>query len=114
MPTRIGPKRPRKLYLVEWREKISPTMTQAMLASRVGVSEMTVSRWERNQHKLNTDTIAAVAEAFAEALGFNVEPTDLYRHPDTPSADALLRGASPEVVKEAIDMISYIRTRRAS
>lgn len=106
MPVRIGPKHPIRIFLVEWRER--KELTQKRLAERLGVTEMTVSRWERDQHKLNTDTMAAVAEA----LG--IEATDLYRHPDKPSADALLRGASPDVIREALDMIDFIKTRRAS
>lgn len=106
MPVRIGPKRPIRIYLVEWRE--AKRLTQKQLAGRLAVSEMTVSRWEREQHKLNTDTMAAVAEA----LG--IEAIDLYRHPDKPSADALLRGASPSVIREALDMIDFIKSRRAS
>jgi transcriptional regulator with XRE-family HTH domain len=80
---RIKPRRTRKFYLVEWREH--SRLTQQALADRLHVTNMTVSRWERNTSLLNTRVQAAVAEA----LG--IEPADLWRHPDTPSADALLR-----------------------
>lgn len=108
MPARIGPKRPRRVYLLEWREHFG--LTQKRLADRLHVSEMTVSRWERDQHKLNTDVLAAVAEA----LGPDVEPMDLYRDPDQPSADALLRGAPADMVRETIDWIEFQKKRRAS
>lgn len=91
---RIGPKRPRMVYLAEWRE--SRGLTQKQLADRLGVTDMTVSRWERKTALLNTNVLAAVSEA----LG--IEPQDLYRHPDQPSADALLRGQPAKVQETAI------------
>ena len=101
MPARIGPRRPRRLYVFEWRE--ARGLTQERLAERLGVSNMTVSRWERGTSLLNTDVMAAVADAL------DIEPQDLYRHPDQPSADALLRGQSAEVRDQALTIIRAIR-----
>lgn len=108
MPARIGPKKPRRLFLKEWRDYFG--LTQKQLGERLGVSEMTISRWEREQHKLNTGVMAAVAEAF----GHNVEPGDLYRDPHKPSPDRLLRDASPEIVQDVISYIEYLKSRAAS
>ena len=104
MPTRIGPRRPRRLYLLEWRE--ARGLTQERLAERLGVSSMTISRWERGTSLLNTDVMSALADAL------DIEPTDLYRHPDQPSADALLRGQPVEVRNQAIAIIEAIRKAR--
>lgn len=99
--TRIGPRRPRRIYLLEWRE--SRGLTQKQLGERLGVTDMTISRWELGRSLLNTDVLAAMAEA----LG--IEPQDLYHHPDTPTADALLRGQSVEIRDQALSIIRAIR-----
>ena len=52
---------------------------------------------------LNTNVLAALAEALA------IEPQDIYRHPDQPSADALLRDQPPEIRDQAIKLINAIR-----
>jgi transcriptional regulator with XRE-family HTH domain len=98
---RIGPRKTRRIYLAEWRDRFG--LTQKQLADRLGVADMTVSRWERGTSKLTSDVRAAVAEA----LG--IDPSDLERHPDQPSADALLRGQPPEVWEQAIKIIKAIR-----
>lgn len=106
MAARIGPKRARRIYLKEWREYRE--LTQERLGQRLGVSDVTVHRWEKGGSLLNT----AVMDAIAEAL--SIEPTDLYRSPDQPSADALLRGAPPEVTRDALAYIAYLKSRQAS
>ena len=102
MAARIYPKRPPKLFIAEWREKFD--LTQAQLGARLGpegVSDVTVSRWETGERRPDIDTLAAIAEA----LGHNLEARDLYRHPDQPSADDLLRGQDEEVVEQALRVI---------
>lgn len=109
--TRIGPRRPRKVYIAEWREQRG--LTQKQLGERLGVSDMTISRWENstgghkntrtNQALPNTDVLAAIAEA----LG--IEPADLYRHPEQPSADALLRDQTPDVRNQVFRVIEALR-----
>lgn len=101
MATRIGPKGPWLLYILEWREKRG--LTQQQLADRVGVSDATIARWERRQRKPDTDAQSALAYA----LG--VEPADLWRHPDRPSADELLRDQPADVVENAFRMLRAIR-----
>jgi transcriptional regulator with XRE-family HTH domain len=76
MPARITPKREVQLYLAEWRKHRG--LTQQHLAERLGCEVMTVSRWERREVAITTDTIAALAEA----LGGDLEPFDLFSHPD--------------------------------
>ena len=103
MVIRIGPKRPHRFYLAEWREKVG--LTQEQLGERLGTSDVTISRWETRRRQPDLNALAAICEA----LGGNLLPMDLFRHPDTPSADALLRGQPPEVRDEAIKIIRAIR-----
>lgn len=102
---RIGPKRPRRIYLAEWREHRA--LSQKQLGERLGVTDMTVSRWERATSLLSTNVMAAIAEALS------IEPQDLYRHPDQPSADELLRGVPPEVRQNAVEMLELFVRRRS-
>jgi transcriptional regulator with XRE-family HTH domain len=103
MPPRIGPRRPRRLFLAEWRE--TKGFTQKQVGDRLDVSDMTVSRWERQagSHKPNTDVLAALSEIYG------IEPQDFYRHPDQPSADALLRDQPRDILDQAIRLIGAIR-----
>jgi transcriptional regulator with XRE-family HTH domain len=101
MPARIYAKRQPHLYLAEWREKAN--LTQQQLADRLETSDVTISRWETNKRRPSMDA----QEAIAEALG--IEAVDLRRHPDQPSADALLRDQPPEVVDMIIKQIIAVR-----
>lgn len=101
MPTRIGPRRPPRIFLAEWRE--ARGLSQERLGERLGVSKMTVSRWERNVASVNINVMSALAEAL------DIEPRDLFRHPDTPSADALLRNQPDSIVDQAIAVIGALR-----
>lgn len=113
---RIGPKKPKRIYLAEWREKRG--LTQKQLGERLDppVTDMTVSRWEKsargdrgpNSAQMNDDVKAALAEAL------QLEPEDLHRHPDRPSADELLRGAPQSVVDQAFRIIEALVGRKAS
>jgi transcriptional regulator with XRE-family HTH domain len=101
MPPRIGPKRVIRLFIPEWRVHMG--LTQQQLADRLETTHVTISRWETRKRQPDL----AAQEAIAEALGIDV--TDLRRHPDQPSADALLRGQPPEVVEQALKLIAAIR-----
>lgn len=101
MPPRIGPRRPTRIFLKEWRELRG--LTQEQLAGRLGTTDVTVSRWETGRAKLNTDVMAAIAEALA------ITPGDLFRDPGRPSADELLRDQPAEVVDQAVRLIQAIR-----
>jgi transcriptional regulator with XRE-family HTH domain len=103
MPVKIGPKRPRKIYMAEYRLKYG--LTQEQLAARLDTRAMTISRWERQATTMTTGTL----EAVAKALDGNLEPEDLYYHPDKPSPNQLMRGLPPEVVEGAMRMIMALR-----
>lgn len=101
MPVRIGPKRPIRLYIAEWRE--SRGLSQQQLADRLGTSDVTISRWETKARQPDLKAQAALAEAL------DIDVFDLRRHPDQPSADALLRDQPQEVRDQAINLIRAIR-----
>ena len=104
MPARIGPKRPLRLYIAEWRE--ARGLSQEELGRRLGpdgVSDVTVSRWETGKRRPDLNALAAISEAL------DIEPRDVYRHPDRPSADALLRDQPQEIRDQAIKLIRAIR-----
>jgi len=101
MADRIGPKRPFRLFLAEWRE--SKGLSQEALGGRLGVTDVTVSRWETGKRRPDLSAQAAIAEA----LG--IEIVDLFRHPDQPSADAMLRDQPREVQEQAIRLIQALR-----
>jgi len=100
MPARIGPRKPVKLYLAEWRE--SRNLTQQQLADRLETSDVTVSRWETGKRRPDDDAKSAIAWV----LG--IEVVDLYRHPDMPSADALLRSAPQDVQDQGFRVIEAL------
>lgn len=61
-----------------------------------------VSRWERAQRGMTMDVQAALAEAL------DIEPGDLFRDPKQPSADELLRRATPEQREMAFRVIDTL------
>lgn len=97
MVTRIGPRRPFRHYLREWREYRE--LTQQQLADRVGTGKDQISRWESGGRTMSANVIAALADAL------QLEPRDLFRDPDAPSADELLRNATPEQRRLAFQLI---------
>lgn len=82
MVTRIGPKKPFRLYIAEYRELAG--LTQPQLAARVGTTKTSISRWENGERDPTTKVLAALAYAL------NKEVADLFRDPRRPSAAELL------------------------
>ena len=101
MPVKIGSRRPHRLFLAEWRKL--RRLTQAQLADRMGTTAMTISRWEGGKIQMSA---GAMVDA---AMALDIEPADLWRDPDTPSADELLRGQPIEVRDQAVNLIRAIR-----
>jgi transcriptional regulator with XRE-family HTH domain len=102
--TRIGPRKPRRLYLAEWRE--SRGLTQKQLADRLGVSDMTISRWETGRNRMTDQVMDAVAEAL------DMDADDLRHDPNRPSADALLRDQPEAIRDQAFRIIEAIIGRK--
>ncbi len=106
MVTRVGRRGTRRLFIREWREK--KERTQEWLADAIGSTKSTISKYERGALRLETGVMGDIAFA----LGISEE--DLFRHPDTPSVDALLRGAHPHVVESTIAFIETMKRRTGS
>ncbi|HMT13112.1 MAG TPA: helix-turn-helix transcriptional regulator [Aestuariivirga sp.] len=100
MITRIGPKKPLRFYLAEWR--IKRHLTQEQLAERVETTKATISRWENQERDAGGKALAALADAL------NLEVPDLYRNPEMPSADALMRDARPEDQVKALRLVATL------
>jgi transcriptional regulator with XRE-family HTH domain len=93
-------KKQRHLYLVQWRG--ARGVPVKAIASHMGVSRQTVYRWEVEQWRLDLDKIAG----YAEALGDDVQPEQLFRMPDkAPSIDAMLADQSEELKETAADIV---------
>lgn len=104
MVKRIAPKKLRRNYLAKWRQKRE--LTQEKLAEMLGTYKGQVSNWEGGKRALTFDVQSALAEAL------EIEPSDLFRDPDRPSADELLRDADPRIFNEAIEIIKVLVARR--
>ena len=101
MVTRIGPTRPRRLYLTEHMERRG--LTDDRLAGRLDVARETVTRWRKYQNRLNAPKIAQIAAAM------EMEPWELWQHPDRPSVDALLSDASDAEVRRLAEAVTVLR-----
>ena len=68
-------------------------------------------QWTAIQRISPVELPVAEHQAFSAAALFalGIEPPDLWRHPDQPSADALLRDQSPDVQRQAIAIIETLR-----
>lgn len=102
MVTRIGPKggKPYRIYFREWREKRD--LTQEQVAERLGTTKATVSRMETGKVQYNRGYVEALAFALA------IEPDQLFRDPEQPSADALLQRATPEQRARVLSVIEAL------
>lgn len=75
--------------------------------NRLGVARETVFRWRTEQHRLNPEKIAGLAEA----LG--IDPEDFWSVPPSPDAppsvDKMLRGATDELHRKVVDMVEILK-----
>lgn len=104
--SRIGPKKPVRVYLALWREH--EKLTQQQVADRIGgsCSKSTVSRWENSVRVPTLDVLAAYAEALHRNVG------DLYRPPNTgPSLDAMMANAPKEIRDHVVSIVAAIASR---
>jgi transcriptional regulator with XRE-family HTH domain len=84
---RIGPSKPIRWYVREWRA--AKGLTQAQLANRLDTSSGVVSDLENGKRRMNEAWMAEIAWA----LG--VEPADLLRDPAQPTFEERMRAVSP-------------------
>jgi transcriptional regulator with XRE-family HTH domain len=102
MPTKIHDKgrRPSHVYLREWRDAMG--LNQDQLAERLETSKSVISKLETGKQRYNQDWL----EAYAFALGVDVQM--LFRHPDAPTPDELLKMMTPEKRKTALQLLETL------
>lgn len=93
------------LYIEEWFQERG--LNDEKIGNRIGVDRATVFRWRKEQHRLNPQKIAALAEAL------DLEPADLWRPPARRSLDALVKDAPDEVVDLAFDVVKRMTAGRS-
>lgn len=101
---RIGTRKPRKVYLREWRVKRQ--LTQEQLAQRVGengTNSENITRWETGARNMNSSVLADLAYAL------DIEVPDLFRDPNRPTADDLLRELPPDLAGNVMAIIDRMR-----
>lgn len=98
----------KRVYLAEWRFHANK-MTQKDLAAHLGVSDVTVSRWEGGQRNMDVDDLVAIASVLAKVIKMPVDPQDLFRHPQTLSIDSTLRNAPDSLKRQVEAFIKAIR-----
>jgi transcriptional regulator with XRE-family HTH domain len=97
MVTRIHKGVRRRLFLKEHRE--AKGLSAEQMGGRLEIERESVYRLEREPQRVRPDTQAA----WADACG--VEPEDLWRPPDRPSLDAMVKDAPDDVQKMAADIV---------
>jgi transcriptional regulator with XRE-family HTH domain len=101
---RIGPKKPVRWYLKEWRKFRG--LTQMVVAERLETTHSVISELESGARRMNDDWMAGFAFAYG------IEPADLLRDPNAPTVADLLRSAPREDQERIIDFIKRL-TRAA-
>lgn len=76
------------IYVREWRKHRG--LTQERVAERLGTTKGVVSQLENGKRQITTSWMFGLAEAL------NIEPDQLFRHPEQPTIADLLRMIPPE------------------
>lgn len=92
------------LYIEEWMDRRG--LNDESLANRIGVARATVTRWRKQQHRLNPGKIAAIAAAL------DLEPSALWHPSHRPSLDAMVQNAPDALVNDAAEMVRLFVARR--
>lgn len=95
--TRIHHKARKRLFLKEHRE--AKGISAETMSGRLGIERESVYRLEREPRRVNAEKQAAYAAAL------QIEPEDLWRPPERPSLDAIIKTASPDVQAMALDIV---------
>jgi transcriptional regulator with XRE-family HTH domain len=100
MVTRIGPRRPFRLYIREWIEH--KELEQKQVAERMGCEPGTLSKLISGKMRRTDEWLAAIAYA----LDIDVER--LFQDPNLPTQEDLLRGLPEEKRKEVTRVIRVL------
>jgi transcriptional regulator with XRE-family HTH domain len=88
------------LYIHEWMKR--QDMTQRDLCRKLGISDAAMSKLLHGKTQLTHRWMVEIAAALGREI------TDLYMHPDYPSADAKLRMLPPVKRDEAMAFINSL------
>lgn len=88
------------LYIEEWMAHRG--LSDEQVAGRLEVARETVTRYRSQQHRLNPDKIAAIANAL------DCEPEELWRPPGHPSLDAMVKDAPDDLRATAADIVKRL------
>lgn len=110
MIDRIGNRRPTRLFIREWMRKLD--INNKKLAERMDRAEGTLSKLlsaaDYDPHKRSKQKVTiGYLEEIAHALDIEVE--QLFRDPDMPTRDELLRGYTNEELTSALQLIEHTR-----
>lgn len=103
MATRIGRRQRAHLYIEEWLADRG--LSDEKVANRIGVARETVWKWRTQQHRLNPEKIAVLAQAL------DIEPEDLYRPPSRPSIDAVTKGLPDDIHGDVLEFARRLAKR---
>lgn len=106
--TRIGPKRPVRLFIQQWMDKLGKNQTDiynrlADPASEKSLSTGTISKKLAKPEKMSVEWLHKIAWAL------DLEVEDLYRDPNRPTQEDLLRDLDPTQKTVVIEMIKGLR-----
>lgn len=88
------------LFLTEWFQYRKVNDEKVALA--LGIDRTAVWKWRQDQNRLDPEKMRQLAAVL------DCEPEDLWRHPDEPSADAILKGASPKDRARALGVLKRL------
>jgi transcriptional regulator with XRE-family HTH domain len=97
MATRIGRKAQAHLYIREWLDFRG--LSDEKAASRLGIDRTTVWKWRTQPRRLTRDKIESLA------VLLDIEPEELYRPPNRPSLDAMVKDAPEDIQDMAVDIV---------
>jgi transcriptional regulator with XRE-family HTH domain len=97
---RIGQRRKARLYVTEWLKHRG--LSDERAAGRLGVSRETIWKWRTQPHRLTTEKMASLASIL------DIEPEELYRPPNRPSLDALVKDQPADIQDMAADIVQRL------
>jgi len=102
MIDRIGKQKPYRLFIREWMAEKNKDAKQ--IADVLDRSEGTVSKLLNGKMIMTTEYLAE----FAYAIGVE-HVDDLFRDPNRPTQSELLRNATPDELRQAVQLIQSVR-----
>jgi transcriptional regulator with XRE-family HTH domain len=100
MATRIGQRRKAHLYIDEWFEFRG--LNDERVGERLGIDRTTVWKWRKNPSRLDPSKMDALAEAL------DIETPQLYRPPNVPSLDSIVKDYPDDLKQKAAEIVRLL------